>query len=278
MSFREPFELRDQDYNLDSYQPLDPSSVYYDEGMAALDKRMKEYNRVALIIQGLYDRSTVLHPHAPVKSWTAEGFDQAIVLVNDATSALTFGEPPDFEAFRAELNAHAQKESLFVGQSEYWQKREAKKESNRLDAVEARTYNRRRDTWRPKRFKPAGNPGPADPGLCVTISARATKDPESDERVEGPSAVFRWGRKRQGESRMYWRNWRHGHDTETIPCSMAVPLRDILCIDKYELGDFVRFYQDPRTRAQYLRWAPLLLAAEEYRVQNPRKKDWYERF
>jgi hypothetical protein len=32
----------------------------------------------------------------------------------------------------------------------------------------------------------------------------------------------------------------------------------------HKLGDFKQFYADPRTREQYLQWAPMLLSAEDY--------------
>lgn len=39
-------------------------------------------------------------------------------------------------------------------------------------------------------------------------------------------------------------------------------------IDAYTSGDFRLFFNDPRTRADYLQWAPLLLEAEEYHAGN----------
>jgi hypothetical protein len=35
-------------------------------------------------------------------------------------------------------------------------------------------------------------------------------------------------------------------------------------ISGYKLGDFKHFFNDPRTRRDYLKWAHLLLTAEEY--------------
>jgi hypothetical protein len=36
----------------------------------------------------------------------------------------------------------------------------------------------------------------------------------------------------------------------------------------YKPGDFHQFFDDPRTHADYLEWAPFLLAAEEYHAGN----------
>ena len=35
-------------------------------------------------------------------------------------------------------------------------------------------------------------------------------------------------------------------------------------VSAYKPGDFHMFFDDPRTREEYLEWAPLLLSAEEY--------------
>ena len=39
-------------------------------------------------------------------------------------------------------------------------------------------------------------------------------------------------------------------------------------MDAYKPGDYLQFFNDPRTRAKYLKWAPLLLEAEEYHAGN----------
>jgi len=35
-------------------------------------------------------------------------------------------------------------------------------------------------------------------------------------------------------------------------------------VSAYKPGDYKKFFVDPRTRAQYLKWARMLLAAEDY--------------
>jgi len=42
-------------------------------------------------------------------------------------------------------------------------------------------------------------------------------------------------------------------------------LSSLLNVDAYVPGDYRQFYLDPRTRQQYLQWAPLLLAAEDFK-------------
>ena len=43
-------------------------------------------------------------------------------------------------------------------------------------------------------------------------------------------------------------------------------------MDAYTPGDYKQFYDDPRTRELYLKWAPLLLAAEDWHAEQAKEK------
>lgn len=221
------------------YQPVDSSSVYYDDAMGEIGKKIKEYNRVALIIQGLFDRSMCLHPHLPAKTWTAAGFDRAVKLVYDGTGTLYNGEAPDFEAYRARCNKSMRIGSMTVGQDDFWMRAEAEKESSRRDRD-----SRSRSEYRPETYRPHGNPGP---GHIARV----------EKLTKGGKATFTWARQRLKDVGYWQRN------SETIPCSITVPTEKLFNIDGYKMGDFKQFFADPRTRARYLVWAPILIAAEE---------------
>lgn len=49
-----------------------------------------------------------------------------------------------------------------------------------------------------------------------------------------------------------------------IEVGWRCPGEHLTCVDAYTPGDFHMFYDDPRTRADYLRWAPVLLACEDW--------------
>jgi hypothetical protein len=53
-------------------------------------------------------------------------------------------------------------------------------------------------------------------------------------------------------------------DDSEIKTRITVPEAELFNIDAYKKGDYLQFFQDHRTRCQYLDWAPWLLAAEEY--------------
>lgn len=53
-------------------------------------------------------------------------------------------------------------------------------------------------------------------------------------------------------------------DPKMIKDSITVPFESLLNISAYRAGDYKRFFSDPRTRSEYLKWAPYLLMAEDY--------------
>lgn len=217
------------------YKPFNQSNVHYDEAVDEISKRIKAYNRVAVIIQGLFDRSMVLHPHNPVKVWQPDSFAASIELIYDATT-LTHGDKPDFEAYRKRLNRRMTGKSVVVGQEDFWMRAEAEKENKRQES-DYRLSHRSNYT----RFKPYGNPGP---GLVAQMT---------EWKPRSGKAVFRWERHRQRDRYL-----------GPVACTITVPVSELFNVSAYKPGDFKQFFDDPRTRREYLKWAPLMLAAEDY--------------
>jgi hypothetical protein len=229
----------------DRYIRWTPDNVYYDDIAEYVKAQIDAHNRLVLVLQGLLDRSPVFHPHPPWQLWTYEGFNQAFRLIYDDSRALTDGDKPDFEAYRARLNASLKVGSITVGQEDYWERHEAVKECARLDA----SYWRHKSEYRPKRYHPEGNPGPGR--VAVVRKVSQTK-----------GCIYRWERERAYRRSRYWQ------PEGSIPCSIAVPTTELLHVDAYKKNDFKIFYSDPRTRADYLQWSFLLLTCEEYLAGN----------
>jgi hypothetical protein len=222
-----------QGWNGDSrsnWHPYSPDSIYHDDIAEFIADEIKHYNHVALILQGLFDRSDILHPHHPVKSWTAEGFAAAIRLVRDDDRALAPADMPDFAAFQARCNERIGVGATTVGQHDAWFAERQEKYTS-----EERMNNNRlwSDRGPPKvatvaKFKPRAK-------QCTYVYTRETNRWHDDAP----------------------RGW-----VET-GCSFTCDADKVLCVDGYQAGDFLQFYNDPRTRQNYLQWAPLLLAAED---------------
>lgn len=230
------------DYN--HFEKWTPDSVYYDDIERFIRGEMDRHNRVVLLLQGLLDRSPVFQPHPPWQLWDAAGFGQAIRLIYDDSRALVEVDMPDFEAYRARVNASIQPGSLTVGQDDCWARREAARENARV----LRSWRESKHYFERTHFRPYGNPGP---GMIAEVKEVSKKG----------DCTFEWERERL--SSRYWFD-PHG----PIKVKLKVPSSALLHVNGYRPGDFRQFFADPRTRADYLQWAPLMLEAEEWHAGN----------
>ena len=214
-----------------SYKPFDQTNLDYDKAMEKFGEKLAKHNRISLLLQGLFDRSELLHPHPKVELWKAEGFEAAVELVFDVDRALDPGEKPDFEAYRARLNESLKTGSVTVGQERVWLAHEREKAEERCE----RYFT-----------SPHGNPGPGHLAYVSRFQPRVRR------------CGYRWERERIG--------WRRRWNTPDGPitATFTVEASDVLNVDAYTPGDYKQFFADHRTRAEYLEWAPSLLAAEDY--------------
>ena len=234
------------------YEPFNRDNVFYDDISKYIHDEMTRHNRLVLVIQGLLDRSPILHPHPQWQLWTDGGFRQALELVYDDARALTTGAAPDFRVYQADVNGRLKPGDITVGQEDSWLRYEAAKEAER-----------RRGSWRYRgehftrtHFRPDGNPGPGKLARVLKVNFKLGL------------VTYQWLRERRGNSR--------GGDNQ-IASTFTTKLRNVLNVSGYKMGDFMQFFADPRTRADYLQWAPFLLEAEEYyagnrKVAEPPKK------
>lgn len=226
-------------FNPDEWEPMTNNHLYYDEFQKTVTGELEKFNRIALIVQGLFDRSPVFDPHLPVKTWKSASFSKNIELVKDGSKVLNYGNPPDFEEYRNQCNAQVDSEAVFFGQQLYWLLEEGKKETQRRkqlvdkydlpDASEVNTY------------QPNGNPGP---GLLA--KGRLNKATQL--------VAFTWYREGRGKAKTQ----------HLIKTTLTVPINQLINISAYQPGDYKKFFSDPRSRARYLEWAPVLLLAEDY--------------
>lgn len=225
------------------YILFSPDHVMFDDIEAFVKDKIDEHNRLVVVLQGLMDRSPVFHPHPKYSLWKHDDFEAAFELIYDDSRALVSGSAPDFEAFRKKLNASLCDGCVTVGQDDVWERGEAVKECNRRDGDW-----RDKSHYRPKRYRPYGNPGPGMIATVVKCAKRTRK------------CTYEWGRERQ--------TYVPFENRGRIPCSITVDPSELINIDAYRPGMFKQFFADPRTRANYLQWAPLLLTAEEYHAGN----------
>lgn len=228
--------------DVEDYVLLTPDHAFYEDAMREIRDRANRHNRIAVLVQGLLDRSTCLHPHPPWRLWTPDGFAAGVDLVYDASLAIPAGEPPDFNAYRKQLNQSFRVGSHAVGQKKIWYD----------EQPSSRDLH-----WHPKRLLYMSG-GPSQIHRVSKISGDRTR------------ATFRWDRKRQ---RPKWIDHpdKPGYLRATyppIPVEWSCPIDKLTCVDAYTPGDFHLFYDDPRTRADYLSWAPILLACEDWHARR----------
>ncbi len=228
-----------EQFEYEGYEFFDKSSVKYDDALETITDQVDEYNRIALIVQGLLDRSEILHPHPPMNAEKESDFQSMVKLIYDGSNVLYDGDKPDILAYINKCNMSADKDSLFIGQLDFYREKEAIKESNRMD----NNWRVSSSDRRPERFLKYGDPGPTYISKCTHFT-RTLK------------ATFEWDRDRLHYD-YYERN-------RPIHVKCVVPIDKLFNVSAYKKGDFKRFFKDPRTRQEYLEWAPLLLASEDY--------------
>lgn len=239
------------------YELCTPDSVYYDDAMKQVARAAMEHNRIAVVLQGLLDRSPALHPHPPWRLWTPEGFVAGIELIYDDSKAISSGTAPSFEEYRAQLNKSLVRGSLTIGQEDLWEMAMADIENARRD----RSWRSRSSDHELERFQPYGNPGP---GFIAPVAKMGRKG----------DCTFEWQRERKGTK---WVNnpdkpgWMKPSD-EKINTDFSCPVSQLFNVSAYTPGDYKIFFADPRTRADYLEWAPYMLAAEDHHAGKTRKK------
>lgn len=229
-----------------AYRLLTPSNIYHDDAMRKIADAAREHNRVAVVVQGLLDRSTCLHPHHPWKIWTPEGFAAGVELVYDVSRAVTPGPAPDFEAYRRQLNRDMRAGCHAIGQRDAWHAHMEEKHGNE---------------WSKR-----GGYRDHGPGRVHRV-----------ERVRRDgSCEFRWTRDRANPIRVPMEDrpgWTHLAYPK-IETGWICPASQLTCVDAYTPGDFRQFFDDPRTRADYATWAPILLACEDW--HHARRKEQEE--
>lgn len=225
---------------LQQIEAVTRASVYYDDAMQQIQARMARHNRMVLVLQGLLDRSTVFHPHPPWQIWSTDGFGQALRLIYDDDRALHAGEKPDFEAYRAKLAESITAGSVTIGQKAVWRKREYDRERNRRNRAGFFGESDENDFFY---FEPRGG-GPGMVSRVFSVSHKGCK--------------YRWLRSRVNSYKT----------DDKVLDTLVVPTDVLFNVSAYKPGDIRQFFNDPRTRAEYLRWAPYLIVAEEYAAGN----------
>jgi hypothetical protein len=247
---RDPFlDLpREPQSRAPGYALFDRDNVFYDDIANYIQKQIAAHNRLVLVLQGILDRSPVMHPHPPWVLWNAASFVQALELVYDLGKALVSGDAPDFDAYRARRNAGIVEGTIVLGQERVWKRANRDEdESGEMVASYRRPHHERR------RYRNIDDNGPGKFAHVARIKRSG-------------ACVFEWIR-----TQTFYRD---GDEHKRHFATRISVKRDALFnVEAYKPGDFKQFFDDPRTRENYLKWAPLLLEAEEYHAGNRKVRE-----
>lgn len=255
MEFHNPHRhWRSDEFTGRDYTPFNRSNVHYDDIKASIEADMKYYNRVVLILQGLLDRSPVFHPHPPASLWKHDNFESLVHLVYDRDRALYAGAKPDFEVFRAQCNKLITVGSVVIGMQAVWRAREKAKYAKRTPLRYSRHDNPQ------YRYEPHPDPGPS---YLMKVT-----------NIKGDAVTVEYTKPRQRSVRpnRYSPVLDGMEAGDPMTATVTAKRSEIFNASAYTPGDYKMFFADPRTRAEYLQWAPFLLGAEDFRA-GKRKVD-----
>ena len=111
---------------LDSYSLMNEDNYFFDDLKRISWQKYKRQNDLAVLIQGVLDRSTFFG--YTKANLFKDGYEDKIKLVHDKDKGLYDGDMPDFKSFIKKCNVNSKAGDLFVGQQALWAQKEREKQ------------------------------------------------------------------------------------------------------------------------------------------------------
>jgi len=219
-------------------EDITPDHVEYDDSVDEVEKKLKHYNRMIILIQGLLDRSRVFMPHSGIKLTRDDHMGKWLVCVRDEEKGLPANRVT-WKEYRDQLNKSLRKGKMVFSK---W----------RDTTIPYETKHYRGRDW---------DLGTRPP---VTEVVQVAKD-RSQVKVRWMKTGYAMGRYDK------YGDWVAGHDYERGVMTW-IPMEEIFNLTDYNIGDYKMFLCDRALKGKYLEWAPALLTAEDMaRVKAGRK-------
>jgi hypothetical protein len=227
---------------------ITPDHVEYDDYVKKVDRLLKQYNRIVILIQGLLDRSQVFSPHPPIKLTIPGVMDEWVRLIRDEEDGLPCNRVT-FQGYQAQLNRTLRKGKWVFVDNKY----------DEHFKYGWRPYHEELKWTRSKRGWQVNDM----PQVCKVDSMN--KD-GTQVRVSWP-----WGNLSNPKKGKWIENpkrpgWGH-HEliwTSDRICHESIPINRVLNVSDYNLGDYKMFLCDRGLRGKYLEWSQYLLNAEDW--------------
>jgi hypothetical protein len=217
-------------------EKIGPDHLDYDKHVAKLDRDIKHYNRVIILLQGMFDRSKIFWPHPGVKLTRDDHMEKWVKCVRDEEDGLP-NNSVTWEEYRDQMNKTVRKGKKVWSKwyPDSYGRYHWSSSSDRVQysQVEMEVIQR--------------------PRVCEVVSVKKDK---SEVRIKWVIDKYVYGRwDRSG-------CWVDGHDKKQSRY-LWVPTEHVFNLSDYTLGDYKMFLCDRTLQGNYLEWASQLLHAED---------------
>lgn len=211
-------------------EKIGPDHLDYDKHVEDLDNAIKHYNRIIILLQGMFDRTAMFMPHVGVKLTEDGHMDKWVRCVRDEEDGLP-NNKVTWEGYRDQMNS-----SIKRGKR-VWSKWYPDTYGHRNWGCESTSYTTPEEEVMRR------------PRVCEVTAIRRDR---SEVRVSFDVTRTIWGR---------------GYYDRTYDKEMTrgvwVPMEEVFNITDYNLGDYKMFLCDRALQGDYLKWAEQLLTAED---------------
>lgn len=226
-----------------------PADEEYDDAVKARANKMKQYNRILFIIQGLLDRSDVFNPHPRIFLSKPEHADQWIKVNHDEEDGLPSSNPPLWEDYKNACNARIKAGAVVFGIFQHKRNRRSWRERDEDLWEDWKDYFRVESLSRDRQKVRLSYPLPSRTGW------------------QYPRKQYYMDEGRQCYGHGGWGDWpvnKRGH--------VETKIKNVFNCEAYQKGDYKTFLCDGHTKGAYLQWAPFLLAAERFHKMTDERK------
>jgi hypothetical protein len=234
-------------------EKIGPDHIEYDDHVEKLDDAIKHYNRVIILLQGMFDRSKIFWPHVGVKLTRDDHMNEWVKCIRDEEDGLP-NNSVTWDAYRDQVNKTIRKGKRV------WSKW-------RPDNIGRYSFGSDRTHYSQSEYEIIQRPR-----VCEVTSIRKDK---SEVRISFEVEKYVYGRRDK------WGDWVEGHDKK-ITRHLWVPMKEVFNVSDYNMGDYKMFLCDRALQGSYLKWASQLLHAEDEARKNQgrdvslksKKKGW----
>lgn len=217
---------------------IGPDSVRFDDHVEELESKLRHYNHIVILLQGLLDRSEVFKPHPVINLIRTADMDRFVRLIRDEEKGLP-NNKVDWDEYRRLINSGLKKGCWVLID------RHEPHIAEREYAYERRHSSPKRGYW--------ANPMPQK------CEVEAVSRDKTKVKVTWPrgKTLGRWVYHPE-DGKDHWEN-----ESKQM-CHEWVEAKYVFNASAYTPGDFKMFLCDHALKGRYEEWAWFLLCSEDF--------------